>query len=72
MAELSSEEWNWKSWVLCGSIGSMSPLASVVALSLNIGSKASLDKLSIKSQVHWSAEITAWDQFFTVGPVATG
>jgi hypothetical protein len=68
MAEVGFEEWDW----LClWSFSSVSPLAILVAVSSNFLRKAVFDKSDIFGQIHWSAEVVIWDQFFSGGPVAT-
>jgi hypothetical protein len=62
MAEISREQWLF--WKGFGVITS-SPLASVVAISNDISTKASLDEVFICGKVHWGAEVSTWDKFFT-------
>jgi hypothetical protein len=73
MAESFSEEWVllWFSWGDNWGVGSLSPLATIVASSSSIRSEASLNEFSIFGEVHWSAEFITWDEFFTIRPVAT-
>jgi len=70
VAEFLREEW-WSSWLWwSGGISSLSPLASLVAISSSLSSNTSLDKFNISGEIHWSTELMSWDQFFTIGPVA--
>jgi len=78
VAELSCEQWSlssrwlsWLNWWSSGGISSLSPLASLVAVSYSDSRDASLDEINVGSEVHWSTELVIWDQFFTIRPVAT-
>jgi hypothetical protein len=72
MAEVFSEQWSsgWFSWDSSISIRSFSPLALIIAVSNNISRNTFFDKLNIKGQVHWSAEVMIWDQIFAIRPSA--
>jgi hypothetical protein len=71
MAEVFTKQWNfWVDWFNWSSGLSVSPLASIIAVSNNICGNTFLDKLDIFSSIHWSTEIMIWDQFFTVRPDA--
>jgi hypothetical protein len=68
MAEVCFEQWDWF-WL--GGFTSVSPLAILVAVSSKFFRNAVFNKSDIFGQIHWSAEVMIWDQFFSGGPVAT-
>jgi len=63
----------WVSWggLLSSIVLSVSPLAALVTEGSGIGGKASLNEIKISCEIHWCTEISTWDEFFTIRPVAT-
>ena len=73
MAEVFREEWCWNRFGgIGGSVISVSPLASVIAVGNNISGNTSLNESGFKCSVHWSTEIMIWDQIFAIRPVTCG
>ena len=67
------EQWSWGVAGLVSNVGSsVSPLAVSSTSGWSLSSNALLNDLDVFGEVHWSAEVMIWDQFFTFRVDATG
>jgi hypothetical protein len=73
VAEVLREQWSWGVAGLVSNVGSsVSPLAVSSTSGWSLSSNALLNDLDVFGEVHWSAEVMIWDQFFTFRVDATG